>query len=160
TGRMPCKKRARRSTRRTIPARSTPRAGFRPFWGPRRGISTPPRPPPDAGGTNPSQKLIAGSAPSTRNLPEPISRDDDLSPAGEVDAVVAPLHALVAAGRDDRRVARRAAEGRGGNQRSAGPGAGRRRRADASFPNEDPDRIGRFDVRELDVRSRRKHLVV
>ncbi len=57
-----------------------------------------------AGGTERSAETDrAGRGASTRNLPEPVAVDEDLGPAGQVDAVVAPLDALPAARRDDRR---------------------------------------------------------
>ena len=85
--------------------------------------------------------------------PQPLAVEEHLGPAGQVDAVVAPLDALGAARRDDLGVARRAAE---------------RRRRDSAAHDPVPDdvvgptprsqirirtRVGRFDVRELDVRS-------
>ena len=163
TVRAPCKKRAQRSTRGTTrppprpPARVPAQLGSGDARSRRRGL-----------GWRPPATLIAFKK-SDRGFPgeyaesvvaEPVAVDEDLGPAGEIDAVLAPLDALPAARRDDRRIARGAAERRGRDQRGARSGPRRGGRPDAPLPDQDPHRVRRLDVSELDIGPRRKDRVV
>src|SRR5439155_24743186 len=105
------------------------------------------------------KKLTGIIRASTQFLALPRGVVEDFRPAGEVHALVAPLDALAPAGRDDVGVARRAAKCRRGDERGTRSGAGRSRRADAAFPDRDAYDVRRLDLRELDVRAVRKHLV-
>src|SRR5687768_2930350 len=81
----------------------------------------------------------------------PAAVEHDLRPPGQVNAIVAPLDALRAAGRDDLDIAGRATMRARGDCRRTGAGAGRVGRADAALPNQDAHAIRRLHHRELHV---------
>src|SRR5205823_5285561 len=100
------------------------------------------------------------SARLARQRTQPFSFKDHFGPSGEINAVVAPIDALRAAGRDDLRITRAAPECGGGNQGGARAGAGRRGRSHAAFPDENADGSRRLDLRELNVGALGEHRVL
>src|SRR5690606_8729210 len=97
--------------------------------------------------TNPARARVIGVSYS-RELD---GAANQLGPAGQPDGVIGPLDVLRATGCNDVDAAACATGKRCGHGRGAGTGARGFCRADAPFPDQDANAVGRLDVDELDV---------